>query len=80
MTEVPSFLGLKDDVTVMCESTVFLEEGGRVKEVLRDVTRIVMRDGDAVCTDIVGEQLVLENVALVEANLLSHGIVFKKME
>lgn len=64
----------------MCESTVFLEEGGRVKEVLRDVTRIVMRDGDAVCTDIVGEQLVLENVALVEANLLSHGIVFKKME
>jgi len=55
---------------------VFLEEGGKVREMMKDVTRIVMRDGDAVCTDIVGEQLVLENVALMEANLLSHGIVF----
>ena len=44
----------------MCESTVFLEEGGKVREMMKDVTRIVMRDGDAVCTDIVGEQLVLE--------------------
>ncbi len=63
----------------MCESTVFLEEGGKVREMMRDVTRIVMRDGDAVCTDLVGEQLVLENVALMEANLLSHGIVFVKV-
>ena len=65
-----------DDAYAMCESTVFLEEGGKVREMMRDVTRIVMRDGDAVCTDIVGEQLVLENVVLMEANLLSHGIVF----
>ncbi len=64
----------------MCESTVFLDEGGKIREVMRDVTRIVMRDGDAVCTDIVGDQLVLENVSLMEANLLSHGIVFRKKE
>lgn len=59
---------------------MFLEEDGKVREMMRDVTRIVMRGGDAVCTDIVGEQLVLENVALMEANLLSHGIVFVKVE
>lgn len=64
----------------MCESTVFLEEGGKVREIMRDVTRIVMRDGDAVCTDIVGEQLVLESVVLMEANLLSHGIVFVRKD
>ncbi len=63
----------------MCESTVFLEEDGKVREIMKDVTRIVMRDGNAVCTDIVGEQLVLENVTLMEANLLSHGIVFVKV-
>jgi len=63
----------------MCESTVFLEEGGKVREIMRDVTRIVMRDGDAVCTDILGEQMVLESVVLMEANLLSHGIVFVKV-
>ncbi len=60
----------------MCESTVFLEEGGEVREMMRDVTRIVMRDGSAICTDIVGEQIVLEKVAVKEANFLSHGIVF----
>jgi predicted RNA-binding protein len=63
----------------MCESTVFLEEGGKVREIMRDVTRIVMRDGNAVCTDILGEQMVLESVVLMEANLLSHGIVFVKV-
>lgn len=63
----------------MCESTVFLEEGGKVREIMRDVTRIVMRDGNAVCTDILGEQMVLESVVLLEANLLSHGIVFVKV-
>ncbi|NLT37812.1 MAG: CooT family nickel-binding protein [Methanomassiliicoccus sp.] len=67
------------DARYMCESTVFLEEGGKVREIMRDVTRIVMRDGDAVCTDILGEQMVLESVVLMEANLLSHGIVFVKV-
>lgn len=58
---------------------MFLEEGGKVREIMRDVTRIVMRDGNAVCTDILGEQMVLESVVLLEANLLSHGIVFVKV-
>lgn len=62
----------------MCESTVFVEEGEAVREAMKDVARIVMRDGNAVCTDIVGQQLILENVELKEANLLSHGIVFRK--
>lgn len=63
----------------MCESTVFVEEGGEVREVMKDVTRIVMRERSAVCTDIVGQQLILENVELKEANLLSHGLVFRKV-
>ena len=63
----------------MCESTVFLDEGGEVREVMREVTRIVMEDAGAVITNIVGERMVLEGVALKEANLLSHGLVFKRL-
>ncbi len=59
---------------------MFLEENGAMKEVLKDATRIVMRGPQAICTNIVGEQVVLDNVVLKEANLLSHGIVFKKMD
>ncbi|MBI0582806.1 MAG: CooT family nickel-binding protein [Methanomassiliicoccus sp.] len=62
----------------MCESTVFLEENGTTREIMGGVARIVMRGDDAVLIDIVGEQSVLEGVVFSEANLLSHGIVFRK--
>jgi len=55
---------------------VFLEEGDEVKEVLKDVARIVVDDGVVVCTSIIGERVELRNVRLKEANFLSHGIVF----
>ena len=64
----------------MCESTVFLGDAGSVKEVMKDVTRIMMEGGNAVCINIVGERLVLTDVELKEANLLSHGIVFRKKD
>ncbi len=63
----------------MCESAVFLEENDSVREIMRDVTRVVMQGTDAVLTNIVGERLVLENVVLKEANFLSHGMVFKRL-
>jgi predicted RNA-binding protein len=60
----------------MCESTVFLEDEEGAHEAMKDVTRIIMDGKDVVCTDILGERVVLKNVRLKEANLLSHGIVF----
>lgn len=60
----------------MCESTVFMEENGTVKEVMKDVSRIVINGEETVLTDILGQRLVLNGVALKEANLMSHGIVF----
>jgi len=62
----------------MCESTVFLSEGDEMMEVMQDVTRIVMEGKTARLTNIVGEQVVLENVVFKEANLLSHGLVFER--
>jgi len=63
----------------MCESTVFLDEGGEVHEVMREVTRIVMEDTRAIITNIIGEKMVLESVTLKEANLLSRGLVFRRL-
>jgi len=60
----------------MCESVVFLEEGDEVREVLRDVARIVTDDGIVICTSIIGERVELRKVRFKEANFLSHGIVF----
>lgn len=63
----------------MCESTVFLSKGEDMQEVMEDVTRIVMDGTIARLTNIVGEQVVLENVRFKEANLLSHGLVFERV-
>jgi predicted RNA-binding protein len=60
----------------MCESTVFLEDENGAHEAMKEVARIIMDGKNAVCTDILGERVVLNNVRLKEANLLSHGIVF----
>ena len=60
----------------MSESVVFLEEGDEVREVMKDVARIVTDDGVVTCTSIIGERVELKNVRFKEANFLSHGIVF----
>lgn len=60
----------------MCESVVFLEEGDEVREVMKDVARIITDDGVVTCTSIIGERVELKNVRFKEANFLSHGIVF----
>jgi predicted RNA-binding protein len=60
----------------MCESVVFLEEGDKVREVMKDVARIVTDDGVVTCTSILGDRVELKNVRFKEANFLSHGIVF----
>ncbi len=67
---------LPDDALSMCESSVFLETEGRVEEIMKDVTRVVMDGQDAICTDILGQKVVLKKVVFKEANLLSHGLVF----
>jgi len=63
----------------MCESSVFLEELGEIREIMNRVSRIVMEGDDATCIDVVGEQATIQRVRLKEANLLSHGIVFRRI-
>jgi len=63
----------------MCESVVFLEEGDKVREVMKDVARIVTDDGVVTCTSIIGERVELKNVRFKEANFLCHGIVFERV-
>jgi predicted RNA-binding protein len=62
----------------MCESSVFLDMRTEVREIMKNVSKIVMEGDDAVCVDVLGERMILASVRLKEANLLSHGIVFMK--
>lgn len=62
----------------MCESTLYLEKGGHVQEMMREVARIVFEGDTATATDIVGERVVLEQVEVREINFLSHGVVLRR--
>ena len=63
----------------MCESTVYLDDDGELREVMEDVTRIVVDGPNVKLTNIIGEQIVLEGARFKEANLLSHGLVFERI-
>lgn len=65
--------------TTMCESSVFLYEDGETRQIMADVTKITMEDNKATCMDILGDEKVLEGVELKEANLIGHGVVFKRV-
>ncbi|MCJ7517100.1 MAG: CooT family nickel-binding protein [Methanomassiliicoccales archaeon] len=62
----------------MCESSVYLDERTEVREIMKNVSKIIMEGDDAVCVDVLGERMILASVKLKEANLLSHGIVFTR--
>lgn len=55
-----------------------MDERTEVREIMKNVSKIVMEGDDAVCVDVLGERMILASVRLKEANLLSHGIVFMK--
>jgi predicted RNA-binding protein len=62
----------------MCESVVFIEENGEVKEFVRDVARIVVEGDLIICTSIIGDRSEIKGARFKEANFLSHGIVFTR--
>jgi predicted RNA-binding protein len=62
----------------MCESIVFIEEEGEVRELARDVARIVTEGDLVICTSIIGDRIELKGARFKEANFLSHGIVFTR--
>ncbi len=64
----------------MCESNVFIDEGGTLREVMQEVTRIEVTDSGVVCHGLLGERKEITGVHIVEANLLDHKIVLEKME
>lgn len=63
----------------MCESSVFIDEGGTLEEVMRDVTRIEVTSTGVVCHGLLGERKAIESVKIVDANLLDHKIILGKI-
>jgi predicted RNA-binding protein len=63
----------------MCESNVFIDEGGDLKEVMLEVTRIEVTNTGVVCHGLLGERKEVAGVRILDANLLDHKIILGKM-
>ena len=64
----------------MCESNVYIDEDGTLKEVMQEVTRIEVTNTGVVCHGLLGERKEVAGVKIVDANLLDHKIILGKME
>lgn len=63
----------------MCESNVFMDEGGDLRTVMEEVTRIEVTETGVVCHGLLGERKTIDNVRIVDANLLDHKIILRKI-
>jgi len=61
----------------MCESTVYLLEGGTKKLVMEEAARVSVTGADAVVTGLSGEQKTLVDVELSDADLMRHEIILR---
>ncbi len=64
-------------VNDMCESTVFLRDGGEEKVLMKDVAVVRPRDGKLLLTSVFGDRLEVEGV-VSELDLMGHRIVVEK--
>lgn len=64
----------------MCESTVFLDENGELKEVMQDVAKIDVQKDKIICLGLLGDRKEIEGVHIIEANLMEHRIILGKTE
>lgn len=62
----------------MCESKIVLIEGGKKSVVMETAARVRLSGGDATCTDITGEEIVVKGVQVREMNLMKHEIVLER--
>jgi len=61
----------------MCESTAYLQKGGRQELLLEDVARIVPHGDKVILTGILGNQLEIK-AEIVELDLMGHKILLKE--
>ena len=73
---MPGAFKLRD---TMCESNVFIDEGGTLKEVMQEVTRIEVTDSGVVCHGLLGERKEVSGEKIAEAKLLDHNIILEKI-
>lgn len=64
----------------MCESTVFLDENGELKEIMQAVAKIDVQKDKIICLGLLGDRKEIEGVQILEANLMEHRIILGKME
>lgn len=76
--QINIFHGYDKSSDIMCESSVFLEEDGDLKEVMQDVSRILFEEDKVICYGLLGDRKEVENAEIKEANLMEHKIVLRR--
>lgn len=59
----------------MCESAVVLESAGGTETVMPEAAVVRVREGNVVCTDILGREVTVRNVRVSEIDLMGHRIL-----
>jgi predicted RNA-binding protein len=63
----------------MCESSVFLEEGGELKQIMEEASKLVIEGDNIICYGLLGDKKEVPNAAIKEANLMDHKIILHKI-
>ncbi len=63
----------------MCESNVYVREGGSEELYAKDIATIVFEEGGVVLIDIAGNRYLLTNVVLEYIDFISHRAVLRKL-
>ena len=61
----------------MCESTVYLLEGGKRSKVMDEAAKVAVVGANVTVTSLSGERKTVENAELAEADLMRHEIVLR---
>ena len=63
----------------MCEITVYIKEANQIKDVVKDVWKLKVVENGILCYDSLGEETLLENTEIVEANFVHpHELIVRK--
>jgi predicted RNA-binding protein len=63
----------------MCEAVVFVKDESGINVVMNEASFIRSEGNSMVCTNIVGERLVLEDMCVLEIDLLRHRLVLERV-
>jgi predicted RNA-binding protein len=64
----------------MCESSIILLKNGRKEVKMERAARVHFQGDRAVCTDIIGEKIIIENIAIEKIDFMKHELLLRSKD